>query len=102
MLSSIEHLNNLVNAVVWGPPLIYGTKSLRSDHLYQLLAYLRNCEATTKSEPKLEGILLYPVIDEPLAADVRLEGFPIRVRGINLAQDWPRIHTDMLAVIAAV
>ena len=80
----------------------YGTKSLRSDHLYQLLAYLRNCEATTKSEPKLEGILLYPVIDEPLAVDVRLEGFPIRARGINLAQDWPRIHTDMLAVIAAV
>lgn len=79
-----------------------GTKSLRSAHLYQLLAYLRNREATTKLEPKLEGILLYPVIDEPLTADVRLEGFPIRVRGINLAQDWSRIHTDMLAVIAAV
>ena len=37
----------------------YGGK-LHSDNLYQLLAYLRNREATESSGPKHEGILLYP------------------------------------------
>lgn len=75
-----------------------GAKKLRSEHLYQLLAYLRNREATVPG-PKHEGILLYPMIDEPVAVDVCLEGFPIRVRGIDLAQDWRDIHADMLAFI---
>ena len=78
----------------------YGARKLHSSHLYQLLAYLRNREATVRPGPRHEGILLYPVVDAPLRIDVRLEGFPIRARSIDLARDWPRIHEDMLAVIA--
>ena len=77
----------------------YGGK-LRSDNLYQLLAYLRNREATAKPGPRHEGILLYPVVDAPLAIDVRLEGFAIRARGIDLAQEWRNIHAAMTALIA--
>ena len=74
---------------------------LRSDHLYQLLAYLRNREAmSSKPGPKHEGILLYPVVDEPLAVDVRLEGFDIRARGIDLGSEWRKIHDSMLDVIS--
>ena len=76
-----------------------GVRKLRSEHLYQLLAYLRNREATTEPGPRHEGILLYPVVDEPLKVDVRLEGFSIRARGIDLGRDWRRIHADMLALI---
>ena len=72
---------------------------LRSDHLYQLLAYLRNREAMSTG-PKHEGILLYPVVDEPLAVDVRLEGFDIRARGIDLGSKWRKIHDGMLDVIS--
>ena len=76
-----------------------GARKLRSGHLYQLLAYLHNREATSGPGPRHEGILLYPVVDEPLKVDVRLEGFVIRARGIDLGQDWRRIHTDMLALL---
>ena len=76
----------------------HGTKKLRSEHLYQLLAYLRNREAT-KPGPRHEGILLYPVVHEPLRVNVCLEGFPIRARGIDLSQHWRSIHDDMLAVV---
>ena len=76
----------------------YGSDKLRSEHLYQILAYLRNREAA-KAGPRHEGILLYPVVDAPTAVDVRLEGFSIRARSINLAQDWRGIHADMLALI---
>ena len=76
-----------------------GVRKLRSGHLYQLLAYLRNREVTTEPGPRHEGILLYPVVDEPLKVDVRLEGFSIRARGIDLGQGWYRIHTDMLSLL---
>ena len=77
----------------------YGGK-LHSNNLYQLLAYLRNREATEPPGPKHEGVLLYPVVDTALAADVCLEGFSIRARSIDLAQDWRTIHEDMLTMIA--
>ena len=76
-----------------------GVRKLHSGHLYQLLAYLRNREATSEPGPRHEGILLYPVVDEPLKVDVRLEGFSIRARGIDLGRDWRKIHADMLALL---
>ena len=77
----------------------FGSRKLHSAHLFQLLAYLRNREATSKPGPRHEGILLYPVVDEPLKVDVRLEGFSIRARGIDLGRDWREIHADMLALL---
>lgn len=76
----------------------YGGK-LHSDNLYQLLAYLRNREATESSGPKHEGILLYPTVDAPLTVDVCLEGFSVQARSIDLAQEWSNIHNRMLALV---
>ena len=39
------------------------------------------------------------VVDAPFAAEVRLEGFRIHARGVDLAQDWRGVHDDMLALI---
>ena len=76
-----------------------GSEKLNSGNLYQLLAYLRNREATRLDGPKHEGILLYPQVDEPLRADVRLEGFRIQARTVNLNRDWWHIHREMLETI---
>ena len=76
----------------------YGGK-LHSNNLYQLLAYLRNREATVASGPRHEGILLYPTVDAPVAVDVCLEGFSVRARSIDLAQKWSNIHDGMLALV---
>ncbi len=77
----------------------YGGK-LHSDNLYQLLAYLRNREATRAPGPRHEGILLYPTVDASVKVDVCLEGYSIRARSIDLAQNWRNIHRDMLKLIA--
>ncbi|HSW29776.1 MAG TPA: hypothetical protein VLH75_09880 [Longimicrobiales bacterium] len=77
----------------------FGARKLRSVNLYQLLAYLRNRQAREPVGPPHEGVLLYPVVEEPLAVEVRLEGFRIRARGVDLAQEWTRIHQDMLDVV---
>jgi 5-methylcytosine-specific restriction enzyme subunit McrC len=76
----------------------FGTERLRSGHLYQLFAYLEN---RTASRPDIvhEGMLLYPVANEPFAHSYRLKGHRIRVRSINLAQPWRQIHTDLLELL---
>ena len=77
-----------------------GTGKLHSANLYQLLAYLRNRQATQPDGPAHEGILLYPQVgDEPLRADIRLEGFRIQARTVNLDRDWRLIHEEMLETV---
>ena len=79
-----------------------GTGKLHSASLYQLLAYLRNRQATRPDGPPHEGILLYPQVgDEALRADIRLEGFRIQARTVNLDQDWRLIHEEMLETVGA-
>ena len=73
---------------------------LRSDNLYQLLAYLRNREATEAPGAMHEGILLYPTVGQAVSARVRLEGHRIQARSIDLSKDWKDIHHDMLQIIA--
>ena len=78
-----------------------GNGKLRSPNLYQLLAYLRDREATRPPGPRHEGLLLCPQVDEPLRADIRLEGFRIQARTVDLNQDWRDTHSEMLETIDA-
>ncbi len=76
----------------------HGSPKLRSGHLYQLLAYLRNRTAAKPDLPH-EGLLLYAQVEAGFKIDVRLEGFDIQARTIDLSQDWREIHADMLALL---
>jgi 5-methylcytosine-specific restriction enzyme subunit McrC len=75
-------------------------QTLHSTHLYQLFAYLRNKEGDDGWE-KCEGILLYPTVRTPLNLIYTIHGHPIRIRTVNLDQDWRLIHNEMLDLIAA-
>lgn len=77
-----------------------GSGKLHSGNLYQLLAYLRNRQATRPDGGTHDGILLYPQVgDEPLRADIRLEGFRVQARTVDLNQDWRAIHAELLETI---
>ena len=74
-----------------------GTGKLHSRDLYQLLVYVRNRQATSSGPARRhEGILMYPEVSEPLRADIRLEGFRIQARTVNLNRDWCHIHSELL------
>ena len=75
-------------------------QKLHSAHLYQMLAYLRNREATEKSSVCHEGLLLYPTTGEHVSIDVHLEGHLIRARTIDLSQDWRTIHASMIRMVS--
>ena len=77
-----------------------GTGKLHSGNLYQLLAYVRNRQATRPDGAGHDGILLYPQVGSTsLRADIRLEGFRVQARTVNLDQDWRGIHAEMLTTI---
>lgn len=74
---------------------------IRSGHLYQLLAYLRNREAQWPYGPRHEGVLLYPIVEYAIGAAVVLEGYRIRAIGVDLSRPWSEIHSGLLDVLVS-
>ena len=73
-----------------------GTGSLRSDHLYQLFAYLTNHRAQTNlSEKPALGVLLYATTEATFDYRYRLHGHPLWVRSINLSEPWAVVGTNL-------
>jgi 5-methylcytosine-specific restriction enzyme subunit McrC len=75
----------------------HGQKKIRSDHLYQLYAYLKNC----RSDGGLpEGILLYPTTSQSLDLAFVMGGNKMRVKTLQLDQPWQKIHADLCNLLS--
>jgi 5-methylcytosine-specific restriction enzyme subunit McrC len=72
----------------------YFTGKFRSEHLYQLLAYLRNFGGGA------EGILLYPTAGIAVDQTFILQGHRVRVTTVDLDRRWPEIADSLLALIS--
>jgi hypothetical protein len=56
-----------------------------------------------KSDRKtVEGLLLYPLVDEPVDVIVLVDGQWIRARTIDLSVDWEAIHDQLLCLLDPV
>lgn len=77
----------------------WGKQTVHSSALYQIFAYVKNKEIEAGWE-NCEGILLYPTVKSPLDLAYRIQDHLVKVKSINLNQDWQSIHEDMLRVIA--
>lgn len=72
---------------------------LKSHHLYQLSAYLRNVENNREADRRAEGILLYPTVGRSLNQSFQLHGHRVSVRTLDLNQPWTMIEQQMLSLI---
>lgn len=72
---------------------------IRSAHLYQLYAYLRTQEHHAAAHRHAKGILLYPQVYQGLDECVTVQGHPIHVATLDLAQPWPVIHDRLLSLL---
>jgi 5-methylcytosine-specific restriction enzyme subunit McrC len=72
---------------------------LRSSHLYQLCAYLRNLEGNAGPDRKADGILLYPTAGVALDQSYWLQGHQVRVKTLALDQPWAGIEKEMLSLL---
>lgn len=79
----------------------HGTQSYHSTNLYQLFAYLKNAEAKGDPYTQADGLLLYPTTGPTLDDTARIQGHRLRIRTLNLAQDWAGIRRDLLRLIGA-
>lgn len=77
----------------------YDRKSIHSEHLYQLVSYLRNLEAAGGQDASAEGMLVYPVTGEPLDLTYQIQGHKVRVYTLDLGKDWMAIEKDMKALV---
>jgi 5-methylcytosine-specific restriction enzyme subunit McrC len=75
----------------------HGVRRVRSEHLYQLYAYLSNFE----SDRPLRGLLLYPQADSRVRVDFSIMGYPIRVGTIDLGQDWQLIERELIDIVVS-
>jgi len=74
----------------------WGKESLRSEHLYQIYAYLKNLERRGGVNSSAEGLLIYPAVSTELLLEYQLPDHLIRVATINLNQDWMKIESELL------
>lgn len=75
-------------------------EKLISANLYQLYAYLKNLESRGGVDTNCEGILLYAAVDQLVDFRFSLPGHDLRVKTLNLNQDWKLIHTELLGILA--
>lgn len=77
----------------------HDAQTFQSANLYQLFSYLKNY--SDRSHAPVEGILLYPWVDTSLREVYDFQDHKITLATINLAQDWPIVRKDLLALLDA-
>ncbi len=73
----------------------YDKQKIHSTNLYQLHAYLRNIEAWGEDYKNCEGILLYPVVVNEEDILFKIKSHEVRIKTINLNQEWQKIAQDL-------
>ena len=69
--------------------------SLRSDHLYQIFAYLANHARSYPDDPLAFGVLLYATAGATFDYRYRVHGHPLWVRSVDLAKPWQTVRADL-------
>jgi 5-methylcytosine-specific restriction enzyme subunit McrC len=78
----------------------YGSRTVHSRNLYQLLAYLRGSSREIPEGQRVEGMLVYPVGEQCVDLSYKIDGFPVRIFTLNLGQPWFQIEADLLRLVA--
>ena len=77
----------------------FDKQMISSSNLYQLFSYLLNQEDGTELTRNCEGILLYPSIDDDFEHNFQYQNHKIKIKSINLNQDWQMIKTELLQIV---
>jgi 5-methylcytosine-specific restriction enzyme subunit McrC len=73
--------------------------TVRSEHLYQIYAYLHHLRSERPANTTIDGILVYPVVAEELDLKYSIDGFGIQIRTLDLDQPWRRLHAATLDLL---
>ncbi len=74
----------------------YDKQSIHSANLYQLFAYLENFESDGR---KVDGMLLYPVVDREINEDYSYKDHKVMIRTIDLDENWRSIDKRLREIV---
>jgi 5-methylcytosine-specific restriction enzyme subunit McrC len=74
----------------------WGKLSARSEHLYQLFAYLKHLEGRGGVNAHSDGLLLYPTATESVDLHFDTHGHTLRVVTLDLRRSWEEIKSELL------
>ncbi|WP_419656522.1 McrC: 5-methylcytosine-specific restriction protein [Desulfosarcina variabilis str. Montpellier] len=77
----------------------YDAEKIRSQHFYQIFAYLKNLERQGGVNTNCTGVLLYPTVQKELCLNYTVESHKVMIYTINLNQDWQSIDNDLKALL---
>ena len=72
---------------------------VRSEHLYQINAYLDSLETKDFPDDHADGLLLYPTNSTTVDLGWNIRGHTVMVKTIDLAQPWQNIRGDLLRIV---
>lgn len=75
----------------------YNSYKFNSNNLYQIFSYLSNTKRD--NEKSNTGILIYPQVEDSIDFTGRMQDFDIKVKTLNLNQDWKRIEKRLFEII---
>jgi len=75
-----------------------GGERLRTEHLYQLFAYVRNAEALGEKWQTCDGVLLYPAVGDQFRFEYEIAGHRMRICSVDLAAEWKVIQAELLKI----
>ena len=75
----------------------FNSKKFNSANLYQIFSYLSNIKE--EKDKKMTGMLIYPQVEEAIDFTGRINGFEIKVKTLNLNQEWQKIEKRLLEII---
>ena len=73
-----------------------GNHTVRSDHLYQMFAYLRNIPRVAGET--CDGMILYPLANDAVDVEMKIPGHRIRIHTVDLNQHWRLLRRELLAL----
>lgn len=89
----------IIDAKYYAETLLTGyrseTEKIRSNHLYQLLTYMHQ----SAYQGQVNGMLLYPTINDEINADYSIAEQTVSIRTLNLNADWEEISARLKGLI---
>lgn len=74
-----------------------GKRTVKSAHLYQMMAYLINLQAAEGRS--VEGLVLYPTVDMDFDFNYVLNGHKLSLRTIDFTRPWQDVASALLRVV---
>jgi len=79
----------------------FGAQRVHSAKLYQLFADINNIAAVEAPGTTVEGMLLFPVVNNSIRLDYHIHGHSVRIDTVDLAKPWLDIRNELNELLAS-